>query len=199
MQALPNTFESGLMEKIRNGDAIAFEELFEQHWENLYRKAYYRLRNQELAEDMVQDVFADMWAQKETLQIHSGIKNYLYSILKYKIIYWASQQARKQQLHAHLLLRMEEMEDTILGAMEAGALQKTIAEAVETFPENMRQIFLLRMQDYTVSDIAYALQLAEQTVKNNHTEALKRLRGKLVKEYPHLPIYALITFLFTKS
>ncbi|QNL51048.1 sigma-70 family RNA polymerase sigma factor [Olivibacter sp. SDN3] len=199
MQALQQIPEAALIEKIRNGDMLAFKEVFEQYWEILYKKAYFRLRSQELAEDMVQDVFTDLWAKKENLYIHSGLRNYLYSILKYKIIYWASQQTRAQQLHTHLLQRMEEMEDTILDAMEAGALQKTIAEVIHSFPENMRQIFLLRMQDFTIAEIARALQLAEQTVRNNHTAALKQLRGKLVKEYPHLPIYSLITFLFTKS
>lgn len=167
-------------EKIRTGDRQAFKEVFETYWEALYRKACYRLQDQELAADMVQDVFTELWAKRDSLHIHTGLENYLYSILKYKIIHWAAQQTRTEQLHEQLFQRMEAMEATILDAMEAGALQKTIGEVVATFPENMRQVFLLRMEGFTVAEIAKALQLAEQTVRNNHTDSLKRLREQLV-------------------
>lgn len=199
MQPAPNIYESALLDKMRNDDAVAFEQLFEDYWDSLYKSAYYRLRNRELAEDMVQDVFADLWTQRATLQVHSGLTSYLQAMLKYKIIYWASQQAREEALQVHLFERMEEMEDTILGALEVVALEQTIAEVVNTFPENMRKVFLLRMQDYTVAEIAVALQLADQTIRNNHTEALRRLKNKLIETYPHLPIYSLLTILFTKT
>lgn len=199
MQPVLNTYESTLLDKMRNDDAAAFEQLFGGYWEGLYKSAYYRLRNRELAEDMVQDVFADLWTKRATIQVHSGLMSYLQAMLKYKIIYWASQQAREEVLHAHLFERMKEIEDTILGTLEVAALEQTIAEVVETFPENMRKVFLLRMQDYTVAEIAVALKLADQTIRNNHTEALKRLKGKLVAAYPHLPIYSLLTVLFTKT
>ncbi|MGH2623258.1 MAG: RNA polymerase sigma factor, partial [Sphingobacterium sp.] len=179
MQPAPNIYESALLDKMRNDDAVAFEQLFEGYWDSLYKSAYYRLRNREIAEDMVQDVFADLWTQRATLQVHSGLTSYLQAMLKYKIIYWASQQAREEALQVHLFERMEEMEDTILGALEVVALEQTIAEVVNTFPENMRKVFLLRMQDYTVAEIAVALQLADQTIRNNHTEALRRLKNKL--------------------
>ncbi len=137
-----------LAEDIRNGNEIAFREVFNAFWELLYRKAYTRIQDQNLAEDMVQDVFTELWARKESLHIHTGLENYLYSILKYKIIHWATQQTRTEQLHEQLFQRMEAMEATILDAMEAGALQKTIGEVVATFPENMRQVFLLRMEGF---------------------------------------------------
>lgn len=199
MQPAPNIYESALLDKMRNDDAVAFEQLFEGYWDSLYKSAYYRLRNREIAEDMVQDVFADLWTQRATLQVHGGLTSYLQAMLKYKIIYWTSQQAREEALQTHLFERMEEMEDTILGALEVAALEQTIAEVVSTFPENMRKIFLLRMQDYTVAEIAVALQLADQTIRNNHTEALRRLKNKLIETYPHLPIYSLLTILFTKT
>jgi len=199
MESLFKLSENRLIEKIQRGDSLAFRELFDHYWEPLYRRAYYRLQDSALAEDLVQDVLADLWEQRKGLRIHSGLSNYLFSMLKYKIIYWASQQDRQHQIQNHLMHRMEEMEETILGTIEAGALQQTIVEVVETFPENMRKIFLLRMQDYKIADIAHTLQLAEQTVKNNHTEALSRLKLKLSKEYPHLPIYSLLAVLFTKS
>lgn len=199
MDSVLNKPDIKLTEKIQRSDPTAFKKLFEKYWEDLYRKAYHRLQDQALAEDMVQDVFADLWAQRTRLNIHRGIANYLYSVLKYKIIHWASQHDRQQQMQAHLLERMEEIEDTILGVLEAGSIKKTISEVIDTFPANMRQIFLLRTEDYSVGEIAAALQLAEQTIKNNHTEALKRLKIKLLDEYPHLPIYSLITILFTKS
>lgn len=199
MQPDLTTYEASLLHKMRDDNAAAFEQLFELFWEDLYLRAFYRLRNRELAEDMVQDVFADLWSQRASLQVQGDLKSYLRAMLRYKIIYWASQQAREETLYAHLFERMEAIEHTVLDLMETAALQQTIAEVVETFPENMRKIFLLRMQDYTVAEIAIALQLADQTIRNNHTEALRRLKAKLATAYPHLPIYSLLAMFFTKT
>ncbi|MEH6304377.1 sigma-70 family RNA polymerase sigma factor [Olivibacter sp. CPCC 100613] len=199
MQPVRKIGETNLIEGLRGGDTEAFEQLFDLHWDDLYRRAYYRVRNREVAEDLVQDVFADLWTQRHGLQIRDNLASYLGGILKYKIIYWASQHEREEKLHTYLFHRMEEIENTIIDLMEEASLQQTIAEVVQAFPENMRKIFLLRTQDYTVAEIAIALQLADQTIRNNHTEALRRLKSKLVEAYPHLPIYVLLTLLFTKT
>ncbi|MGK9120701.1 MULTISPECIES: sigma-70 family RNA polymerase sigma factor [Sphingobacteriaceae] len=199
MQPVLETCEKALIESMRNDDAAAFEQLFERYWEHLYQRAYYRLRSRELAEDLVQDVFADFWIQRHNLQIQSDLGGYLGAMLKYKIIRWASQQEREEELHAHLFQRMEEIEDGVISLLEVASLQQTINEAVRAFPENMRSVFLLRMQDYTIGEIAEVLQLADQTIRNNHTEALRRLKTKLIESHPHLPIYSLLTILFTKT
>lgn len=186
--------ENHLLSDLRNGSIQAFERLFNHYWQELYVLAYRRLRDQSEAEDMVQEIFAGIWERHEQLNITTSLGSYLRTALKYRIIKWASRADLHKEVVAHLLSHMEAMEDTILDAMAAGDLHKTISQVVDTFPENMRRIFLLRVENYTVAEIAAALGLATQTVKNNNAEALRRLRIVLAEKHPdiHKSFYAVL-------
>lgn len=178
--------DTGLLEGLRTDQPGAFENLFNKYWQDLYERAYKRLRDQSEAEDMVQDIFASIWDRRHQLDINGSLQGYLRTSLKYKIIKWAGRDNLHKEALAHLLHRMEQMEDTILDTMAANDVRKSFEEAVQSFPENMRRIFMLRAENYTIAEIAEALGLAEQTVKNNNVEALRRLKVILSTQHPHL-------------
>ena len=175
-----------LIRKIQLGDVTAFEKLFNHYWEELFISAYDRTGNREDAEDIVQDVFMGIWAQRGRLEIATSIRAYLRTMLKYTIIRRASRADLHARVVDHLLGRMQVMEDTILNSIHAGELNKTISEVISTFPENMQRVFLLRSNDYSVAEIADALLLSPQTVKNYNSEALQRLRKVISKRHPDI-------------
>lgn len=164
----------------------SFENLFNRHWEDLYKKAYRRLQDQSEAEDMVQDIFATIWSRRHSIEIHTSFQAYLQGALKYKIMKWVERKNLHEKASVHLLSRMEEMESSILEMIAAADVKKSLDDAIQTFPENMRKIFLLRTERYSVREIAEALGLAEQTVKNNNAEALRRLKVILSTKHPDL-------------
>ncbi|GGC23689.1 RNA polymerase sigma-70 factor [Parapedobacter defluvii] len=200
MQGDGNRTESELLEGVRNDVPGTFEQLFNTHWEDLYRLAYHRLHVQSEAEDIVQDIFTDVWSRRHSLAIKTSIRTYLRGALKYQLIKRASRADLQQQAMAHLLHRMETIEASVMDMMAAGEINRTLHEAVQRFPENMRRIFLMRAEEFTVAEIATALGLSEQTVKNNTTDALRRLRVVLAQKHPDIPpsFYLLLT-LFIKS
>lgn len=178
--------DSKLLEGMKNDHPRAFEELFNRHWPELYQKAYKRLRDQSESEDMVQDIFANIWTRRHSIAITSSFKGYLHNALKYNIIKSIERKNLHEEASAYLLSRMEEIESSVYDIMAASDVKKTLDEAIQGFPENMRKIFLLRAKDHTISEIAEALGLAEQTVKNNSTEALRRLKVIISSKHPDL-------------
>lgn len=178
--------DSELLNGIKNDDSSSFEELFNRHWQELYQKAYRRLRDQSESEDMVQDIFANIWSRRHSIEIHSTFKGYLHNALKYKIIKWVERKNLHEEASSYLLARMEEIESTVFDMMAASEVKKTLDDAVQAFPDNMRKIFLLRAKDLSISEIAEALGIAEQTVKNNSTEALRRLKIIISTKHPDL-------------
>ncbi|UYQ91730.1 sigma-70 family RNA polymerase sigma factor [Chitinophaga horti] len=186
-----------VLEALREGRQDAFEAIFNKYWQEMYATAYQRLRDQTVAEDMVQDVFTSIWERRYELQINSPLEHYLRRAIKYSIIKYLSRANLHEAAVKHLLDRVADMEHTVLDQLNVRDVNRTLAEAIKDFPGNMRQVFLLRAENYTISEIAEALGLAEQTVKNNTTEALKRLRTTLSEKHPdiHQSFYALLILL----
>jgi len=170
------------LEGIRRGEERAFTKLFDRYWQDLYTLAYRRLNNGDEAGDMVQEIFADIWQRRNDLYIHTSFWAYLQKALKYRIIRAGSRADLHHKAMEYLMSRMELMENTILEQIAAGEIKKTIADVVHTFPDNMQKVFVLRTENYTVEEIATAMGLAVQTVKNNQTEALRRLKLALAKQ-----------------
>lgn len=183
-----------LVEEVRQGSPEAFRELFSRYWRDMYITAYRRVKNQQEAEDIVQEVFTSLWERRERLEIGGPVENYLHKAVKYQVIKWIDQNRRRADAVEHLFRRMSLMEETIINSLQAAEMKETIAKTIEEFPENMKKIFLLRAEEYTVAEIAEALGLAEQTVKNNTTGALNRLRIVLSRSHPEMG-RSLYTFL----
>lgn len=176
--------EEELLKNIRLGNKKSFAIIFETHWESLYLEAYYRLKDHSLAQDMVQDVFLSCWQRREELTIRVSLLSYLRGALKHHIIRHISKNRLHQDVVDHLMQRMTLIEDSIIDAISAGEMAKTIEATIAKFPENMREIILLRLQHFSVKEVSDALGLSPQTVKNNSTEAVKRLKKVLFQQHP---------------
>ncbi len=141
-----------LITALQNDDPSAFQMLFTRYWKDLYRAAYNRLRDQSEAEDMVQDIFTDVWERRYTLEITVSLNNYLHSSLKFRIIRMLGRANLHKKALEHLLHRMTTMETTILDVLATSDVERTLSQAINTFPENMKNIFMLRSEDYSIRD-----------------------------------------------
>src|ERR1700712_3807820 len=72
-----------LLNQLRTGDNLAFEEIYKRYWQVLLNTAYKRLQNKDASKDIVQNVFTDLWAKKETSEIHD-LKAYLQQATKFQ-------------------------------------------------------------------------------------------------------------------
>ncbi|RZK41740.1 MAG: sigma-70 family RNA polymerase sigma factor [Pedobacter sp.] len=173
-----------LMVALQGEGQVAFQIIFDTYWKELYKASYYRIRDQSAAEDIVQDVFTDLWDKRHSIRIETSLSSYLQASLKYRIIRLFNRSSLHQNAIDHLMGRMTEMEQAIFDALEYNDLERTISQTINSFPENMRNIFLLRSEELTIREIADALGLAEQSVKNNVSEGLKRLKIVLLRTDP---------------
>ena len=189
--------DESLIAALQNDDAQAFQILYRRYWKDLYKTAFARFQNEQDAEDAVQELFIKIYEIRHNLQITTSLIGYLQNALKFRIIRILSRADLHEKTMEHLVYRMTEMQATILDLMTAADLQKTISQVISKFPTNMQQIFILRGEDYTVKEIAEALGLAEQTVRNNIAESLRRLKFNIEKEHPEISgtVFTLLTYL----
>jgi RNA polymerase sigma-70 factor, ECF subfamily len=184
--------EQELITGLRNNDELVFETLFKDYYERLCNYAYTMINDVDEAEEMVQNMFLVLWEKRESIDIHTSVKSYLYRsvhnnclnlIKHYKIRYEHSEHYRHQP--------EEEVDDTSQSLISK-ELEQQINLSINSMPDQCRTVFKLsRLENLTYSEIAEQLNLSVKTVDNHMGKALRILREKL-KEW--LPV--LIWFLF---
>ncbi|MBS9525227.1 RNA polymerase sigma-70 factor [Litoribacter alkaliphilus] len=154
-----------------------FNLLFEEHWQLLYKAAYSRIPDQVVVEDIVQDIFIDIWNRRHQISINTSIRAYLLTAVKYRVLKYLDQNSH------HYFVDVYEME--IEGKKEDFAfsmdeLYTQLEVALGKLPEKSRLIFKMnRIEGYSASEIAEKLDLAPQTVQNQLSRSLKVVRGEL--------------------
>lgn len=170
--------------QIRKFSQESYPVIFNAYWKKLYAIAYHRLRDGELAKDMVQDVFVYCWRQREHITIAGSMEAYLRSALQYRLIAHFRKEDVRSKAFAFLLERMNRVEEHIKDILTEQDLENTLKAEFDEMPDTMREIFKLRIRDYTVPEIADSLDLAEKTVRNNLSRGFPRLRKAIARDFP---------------
>jgi RNA polymerase sigma factor (sigma-70 family) len=189
-----------LVDLLKQGKAYAYDVLYERYWKELYMVAYERLGEEEAAKDIVQNLLIDIWKRHDSLQINDSLQQFLFGAIKLQILNYYRSENIKQKALERALERMHNLFASMDELSSYYNLEKVVEEEVLNMPQNMRDSFLLRSDNRSVKEIADNLNLAEQTVSNNVTEALKRIRKRLIIEYPdrHLTCFTILLYLFNK-
>lgn len=162
----------------------AYTTIFNANWKKLYAIAYRRLRDSELAKDMVQEVFVYLWKQREHIRIKESVEAYLRGALQYQLIAHFRKENIRGRAFAYLLERMVEVEEQMKDVLVREDLEKTLKEGLVEMPNTMQAIFKLRIHNYSVHEIAESLDLTEKTVRNNISKGLHHMRKVLSREHP---------------
>ncbi|WP_159470305.1 sigma-70 family RNA polymerase sigma factor [Dyadobacter sp. 3J3] len=168
-----------LFDAIRTDDKEAFRILYERYWKALYVRACKDVDEDE-AKDMIQEVMVSFWNRRNSIQIAEAadIGRYLFTAIKYRIISFYTNSS--SPIKRADLLDSPDFENPE-SLLENEELRQGINDAIDTLPEKMKIIFRMsREQDQSIPEISLKLNLSEQTVKNQITHALKRLRDILL-------------------
>nr|WP_068890031.1 sigma-70 family RNA polymerase sigma factor [Pedobacter panaciterrae] len=190
--------DSQLLHYISQDNVMAFEVLFERHWDKLYRIALSRVQDTDDAQDILQEVFISIWNRRNSIIIKTSLEGYLIGALKFAVITHLRSQKVKQDQLTEAIQRMNIMENAIHDLSDYFLLEKTLEDAINSMPLMLKQVYLLRSDNLSVKEIADKLGLADQTVKNYIAEVLRRLRIVISRKYPEeylgiiAAIYALI-------
>lgn len=178
---------------LKAGDKVAYTEIYNRYFSLLYLHALKRLRDEEAARDLIQDLFATLWLKRDVLTTKTNLSNYLYTAVRNGVFNFIAHQKVASRYISELPDKVEPSEcitDHLARERQLAALiEKEIAE----LPEKMREIFLLsRVEGLSHKEIAARLGISELTVKTQVKNALRILRGKLgfiiyfIFIYPHL-------------
>lgn len=183
-----------LMDLLKNGDEIAFNEIYDRYWKLLFAVAASKLNDFTDAEEAVQDIFADLWKRKAKIVLTYSLKSYLAGAVKYRVYEALGHRQRLLEKKAALMGSTRElMTNSVEEAYRLKILQEEILQAANQLPDKCRLIYKLsRENGYSNKKIASVLSLSEKTVENQITRALHFLRKKLSPSIQGLPFFLYI-------
>lgn len=180
---------------LKKGDITAFEMLFRTYYQPLCNYAYTFVQDRDEAEEIVQSAFLSVWEKRESLEIRTAVKPYLYAMVRNACLNVIKHEKIKQ-LHVEGELAMAERSiESVSRTVMASELEGRIGNAMEKLPGQCRLIFKLsRFEELKYAEIAAQLNISVKTVENQMGKALKIMREEL-RDYLPLLIVLMYGFL----
>ncbi|MDQ1089191.1 RNA polymerase sigma-70 factor [Siphonobacter sp. SORGH_AS_1065] len=160
-------------------DAQSFERLYIMYWKKVYAVCYNQLKDIELAQGMVQDIFLSLWERRASLVIASSMEHYLVRAAKLKVFEYFRNKAIQEKhleqvrLEQKICTRCTEFE------VEYEDLHTKLQSLVEHLPCQCKKVYELRGEGLSNKEIAHTLTISEKAVEYHITRALQFLKAKL--------------------
>lgn len=162
---------------IKKRDKDAFTAVYRKYHSYLYVLAFKYLKNAEMAEEAVQQVFVKLWETSAKIEIEVNLKNYLYTMIKNHIL----NQFRNNRESVSLNYANAQIEtagdDDFVEKLEERELYDFLYKGIDRLPPQKREICRLKMEEkLNNQEIADQMNISIHTVKSHYQESVKILR-----------------------
>ncbi|WP_373512029.1 RNA polymerase sigma-70 factor [Persicitalea sp.] len=162
--------DAQLLTLLNEQNSDSFAQIFQKYWQELYDFAYLKTQDVDASEEIVQELFVQLWEKRKTLRI-ANLRSYLFVSVKNRVI-----DHYRQTTHARLDSIADLPSDTPY-PLFLEELESAIGDALAQLPEKSQQIFRLKkFEDKTTREIAEMLAMPERTVEYHYTQAARTLK-----------------------
>lgn len=162
MPAQTDDTVSDLLHRISKGDEHAFRELYHRFAALVYHFAHQHTHHQATADDIVQDIFTQLWLTRESATQIKNVNTYLFVLTKHAVINQVKRSIRQKQREAAYA------NDQLENAGNEGREEQlsVVEQAIENLPEQQKKAWTLsRRQGLTYAQVAAQMNLSRETVK----------------------------------
>jgi len=192
MADIPDKNEKTLVFKLRNNDVEAFDFLYHQYSNKLFRFAFSLLKNEEDACEIIQETFFRIWEKRTKIDSSKSFKSFLFSVSYHLIIDQLRERLKDREFRNSLEKHFNKQVNLQENRLDYNTLETEINKAVDELPEKRKQIYRLsREQGFTYKEIAGQLGVKPKTVENQINLALKHIKTRLGKDI--LPVLLFLT------
>ncbi len=181
--------------KNKKRNAEQFSEIYTTYFPKLLRFSRFYILSEEEAENIIQDMFTDIWDNMKVLQSIKNTKAFLFSAVKNRCIDYLRKQALINNKSYNLLeISGKEIEFKLFSLLQidenmlsADDVENLLHAAIEKLPKRCREIFILsRMEGLKNREIAEQLEISTSTVENQMTIAIRKLKSELKDFLPFI-------------
>ncbi len=173
-----------LFEWVGRDQEIAFEQLFEKYFFRLSHFIFQFVKSEDIAEEIVADVFINLWLKRKTIKISTSFKSYIFVAARNHAINYIN---KKKKIES--TVPIDEVSDNFLSSelmadatLHFRELQKDVNDLINQLPDQQKMIVQLnKIEGFSPVEIAELLNISQKTVYNNLYEAVKFLASNFKK------------------
>ena len=185
--------DNELIDLMNDDNALAFEVLCHRYWKKLFVTAVNKTQDQDLAQEITQEIFVDLWERRVSLKI-TNISAYLNAAIRFKVI-----SGYKSQLETQIEY-LEIPDNSTNDSLELKGFEKSLASAVSLLPQKTKEIFQMKFYvGGSVVVVTYKslenpalnigiLKVDEGYFENNLWKTRRHMKGDQTHQGRHLRI-----------
>nr|WP_321450592.1 RNA polymerase sigma-70 factor [uncultured Carboxylicivirga sp.] len=183
-----------IIEGIKRGDESAYKSLFLKYYAQLVVFARKVVIDDDLARELVQDVFVNFYEKRNEINIHTSLKAHLYQSVRNRCLNQIKHNKIRREHHANIFAEKKDEEAYVEDKLQETELEHRIYSVVQTLPDQCKRIFeMSRFEGVPNQEIADQLGLSKRTIETQISKALKVLRKQLAL-YLSVVLWLLILF-----
>jgi RNA polymerase sigma-70 factor, ECF subfamily len=178
---MQTTSDEVLIGRIAHGDRLAMQVLYARHHVRVYRFVLRLVRNEATAEDLISDVFLDVWRQAAKFEGRSAVSTWMLSIARFKALSVLRRRPEEEldEETADAIADQADDPEVVLAKKDKGAVLRQCLTKLSA--EHREIVDLVYYHEKSVEEVAGIVGIPEATVKTRMFYARKKL-SELLKE-----------------
>jgi RNA polymerase sigma-70 factor (ECF subfamily) len=177
--------EKELVQQIQKGNEEAFERLFKRNYKVLCDYCTNIVKSRQVAEDVVQEVYAEIWRNQSEWSPGHTLRSYLLRAVKNRAINKMNKRETEQTYLERKAAEPDDIENNTAKILKRQHFKQKVHDAVRTLPDRARQVYTLhRREGYTYKEIAKIMNISVKTVERQMSRSLRKLRNRLSRFLP---------------
>jgi RNA polymerase sigma-70 factor (family 1) len=169
--------DSNLSERIKSGDVLAYNELFEKSYSKLFNYILKLSNNTDVTKDVVQEAFIKLWKKRALINSDFSIENYLFKICYNEFLIHIRRKNKEKSLLDEL--KFEIAYDLYIDN-DTSQINK-INQAIDKLPTRTKEAFILsKYNNLKYKEIAVEMDISIKTVEKHVSKALKFLKANVL-------------------
>ncbi len=177
--------ENKWIRKIKDGDKAGFEKLYRFYYPKLIKFALRYNSSKPIAEDLVHEVFHNVWKNRQRIKENGKLRAYLFTAVRNQSIKHMNRKKREDYSQMEDMTIFKSKETSPVEQLGGKEFEQAVNEAIDELPKKRREVFLMsREDDLTYREIAEVLEISIKTVETQISRSLRHLRDKLAQFLP---------------
>jgi len=173
-----------LLVRIAGGDEAAFRTFFDAYRLRFFKAVLKMTGSETAAEEIVQEVFMQVWHKKESLTTIEHPDSYFFTAVYRRVYRYYKEEARQSSLYQTLREVDKPIGNTTEEMVIASESDRLILEAIEKLPAQQKQIYTMsKRQGMSRDEISEKLHISPNTVRNHLYQAIKFIKAHMGASY----------------